>query len=112
MRSPRRPPRSGRIRSSGRFPRGTTPTCASATVWSNSVVAGARRSYHRSMTDTERSARRVPERPSLDGIEDHWSRRWQEEGTYAFDRSRERANVYAIDTPPPYVSGDLHMGHV
>ncbi|GAA0803148.1 valine--tRNA ligase [Spirilliplanes yamanashiensis] len=62
------------------------------------------------MTDTGRSA--LPERPSLDGLEDTWARRWQEEGTYAFDRSKERQDVYAIDTPPPTVSGSLHMGHV
>jgi valyl-tRNA synthetase len=54
----------------------------------------------------------LPERPSLDGLEEKWSRRWQEEGTYTFDRSKERADVYAIDTPPPTVSGELHMGHV
>jgi valyl-tRNA synthetase len=54
----------------------------------------------------------LPERPSLDGLEGKWSRRWQEEGTYAFDRSKERSDVYAIDTPPPTVSGELHMGHV
>ena len=65
------------------------------------------------MTDTGRTARTgLPERPSLDGLEDRWMRRWQEEGTYAFDRSKERADVYAIDTPPPTVSGELHMGHV
>src|SRR3954462_2092399 len=65
------------------------------------------------MTDTEKTARTgLPERPSLDGLEDKWSRRWQEEGTYAFDRSKERSDVYAIDTPPPTVSGELHMGHV
>jgi valyl-tRNA synthetase len=64
------------------------------------------------MTDTERTARRIPERPTLDGLEEKWSRRWQEEGTYAFDRSRSRAGVYAIDTPPPTVSGALHMGHL
>ncbi|GII21127.1 valine--tRNA ligase [Planosporangium mesophilum] len=64
------------------------------------------------MTDTERTARRIPERPTLDGLEEKWSRRWQEEGTYAFDRSRNRAGVYAIDAPPPTVSGALHMGHV
>ncbi|MEU4566833.1 valine--tRNA ligase [Micromonospora sp. NPDC023956] len=65
------------------------------------------------MTDTARTARAgVPDRPTLDGIEETWARRWQEEGTYAFDRSRERADVYAIDTPPPTVSGELHMGHV
>ena len=48
----------------------------------------------------------------MDGLEEKWARRWQEEGTYAFDRSKERADVYAIDTPPPTVSGELHMGHV
>jgi valyl-tRNA synthetase len=65
------------------------------------------------MTDMAKSTRAsVPERPTLDGIEETWSRRWQEEGTYAFDRSKDRANVYAIDTPPPTVSGELHMGHV
>jgi valyl-tRNA synthetase len=65
------------------------------------------------MTDTGRTARAgLPERPSLDGLEDKWARRWQEEGTYTFDRSKERADVYAIDTPPPTVSGELHMGHV
>jgi valyl-tRNA synthetase len=65
------------------------------------------------MTDTARTARAgVPERPSLDGLEETWSRRWQEAGTYAFDRSKNRADVYVIDTPPPTVSGELHMGHV
>ncbi|MGX6602415.1 valine--tRNA ligase [Micromonosporaceae bacterium Da 78-11] len=65
------------------------------------------------MTDPGRTARAgLPERPSLDGLEEKWARRWQEEGTYTFDRSKERADVYAIDTPPPTVSGELHMGHV
>ncbi|WP_213452688.1 valine--tRNA ligase [Rhizomonospora bruguierae] len=65
------------------------------------------------MTDTAKTARAgLPERPSLDGLEEKWARRWQEEGTYAFDRSKERADVYAIDTPPPTVSGELHIGHV
>ncbi|MDY7089277.1 MAG: valine--tRNA ligase [Actinomycetota bacterium] len=65
------------------------------------------------MTDTGTTGRAgLPERPSLDGLEDKWARTWQEEGTYAFDRSKERTDVYAIDTPPPTVSGELHMGHV
>jgi Valyl-tRNA synthetase len=50
--------------------------------------------------------------PSLDGLEDRWSDRWEQDGTYAFDRSKDRADVYAIDTPPPTVSGSLHIGHV
>src|ERR1700753_3647050 len=65
------------------------------------------------MTDTERTARAgLPERPSLDGLEEKWARRWQEEGTYAFDRSKERADVYAIGPPRPAGSGELPMGHV
>ncbi|MFI5179154.1 MAG: valine--tRNA ligase, partial [Vicinamibacterales bacterium] len=32
--------------------------------------------------------------------------------TYAFDRSKRRDEVYSIDTPPPTVSGSLHVGHV
>src|SRR4051794_15076571 len=54
----------------------------------------------------------VPERPALEGIEDKWSRVWDEQGTYRFDRSKTREEVYAIDTPPPTVSGSLHVGHV
>ncbi|HEX5741013.1 MAG TPA: valine--tRNA ligase, partial [Pilimelia sp.] len=54
----------------------------------------------------------MPGRPTVDGLEDTWARRWQEEGTYAFDRSRSRADVFSIDTPPPTVSGALHVGHV
>ena len=63
------------------------------------------------MTDIAREPR-VPEQPTLAGLEPRWSQKWQEEGTYAFDRSKERADVYAIDTPPPTVSGPLHIGHV
>jgi valyl-tRNA synthetase len=64
------------------------------------------------MTDTAGDAHRAPAKPTLVGLEERWSQRWQGEGTYAFDRSKDRADVYAIDTPPPTVSGDLHIGHV
>src|SRR5437667_6161281 len=52
----------------------------------------------------------VPDKPTLDGLEDKWMERWRADGTYAFDRSKSRADVYSIDTPPPTVSGSLHMG--
>ncbi|HZO64276.1 MAG TPA: valine--tRNA ligase [Kribbellaceae bacterium] len=55
---------------------------------------------------------RVPDKPSLDGLEEKWARVWKEQDTYAFDRTAERADVYSIDTPPPTVSGSLHVGHV
>ncbi|HLX87481.1 MAG TPA: valine--tRNA ligase, partial [Acidimicrobiales bacterium] len=54
----------------------------------------------------------VPDRPSLDGLEDTWAARWDADGLYRFDRSAERAHVYSVDTPPPTVSGSLHVGHV
>ncbi len=53
-----------------------------------------------------------PEKPSLDGLEDKWSAVWAADGTYDFDRSATREQVYSIDTPPPTVSGSLHMGSV
>ena len=57
-------------------------------------------------------APQMPERPTLDGLEAKWSAAWEEAGTYRFDRSRPRSEVFAIDTPPPTVSGSLHVGHV
>ncbi|WP_310964226.1 valine--tRNA ligase [Nocardioides terrisoli] len=54
----------------------------------------------------------VPDKPALEGLEEKWSARWKADDTYAFDRTQPRENVYAIDTPPPTVSGSLHVGHV
>ena len=54
----------------------------------------------------------VPEKPSLEGLEDKWAPRWEADGTYRFDTAATRDQVYAIDTPPPTVSGSLHVGHV
>ena len=59
-----------------------------------------------------RRAPEVPERPSVDGLEFAWIDRWEDEGLYRFDRQAPRSAVYAIDTPPPTVSGSLHLGHV
>jgi valyl-tRNA synthetase len=54
----------------------------------------------------------VPKKPSLDGLEDKWAARWEADGTYRFDRVAGRDQVFSIDTPPPTVSGSLHVGHV
>jgi valyl-tRNA synthetase len=66
------------------------------------------------MTDAYQNPRSatVPDKPVLDGLEAVWSLRWQADQVYAFDRSRPRAEVYSIDTPPLTVSGSLHVGHV
>ena len=55
---------------------------------------------------------RIPEKPSLEGLEARWDAAWEAAGTYRFDRSRQRDQVFSVDTPPPTVSGSLHVGHV
>ncbi len=42
-----------------------------------------------------------------------WRRKWQESGIYNWDeKNKKRGENFVIDTPPPTVSGLLHMGHV
>ncbi len=52
----------------------------------------------------------IPEKPSLSGLEAKWGADWQARGLYRFDRSKTRDQIYAIDTPPPTISGSLHLG--
>ena len=54
----------------------------------------------------------IPDKPTLEGVEARWVAQWRADGTYDFDRSKSRAEVFSIDTPPPTVSGSLHVGHV
>ncbi|HEX4686094.1 MAG TPA: valine--tRNA ligase [Nocardioides sp.] len=67
---------------------------------------------HLSTTTPQQPAVVVPDKPALEGLEDKWSKQWEADQTYAFDRSKTRADVYAIDTPPPTASGTLHFGSV
>ena len=59
-----------------------------------------------------RPTRDVPDKPSVDGLEERWAPVWAEHDTYAFDRTVPREQVFSIDTPPPTASGSLHVGHV
>src|SRR3954454_22272160 len=63
-------------------------------------------------TSTASRAVVVPDKPALEGLEEKWGERWSSDQTFRFDRSQPRENVFAIDTPPPTVSGSLHVGHV
>lgn len=48
-------------------------------------------------------------------IEQKWQKFWEEKKIYAFEETDETQNpkpIYSIDTPPPFTSGELHMGHV
>jgi valyl-tRNA synthetase len=55
---------------------------------------------------------RVPDKPALEGLETKWQQQWDAHAAYKFDRSKTRDQIFSIDTPPPTVSGSLHIGHV
>ena len=56
--------------------------------------------------------RQVPDKPTVDALEERWMNQWDKEKIYRFNRDATRESVYSIDTPPPTVSGTLHIGHV
>ena len=58
------------------------------------------------------AAAAIPEKATVDGLEAKWVPVWEENGTYRFDSSAAKENIYSIDTPPPTASGSLHVGHV
>src|SRR5437588_955167 len=64
------------------------------------------------LTTLDPSRLRLPDKPALEGLEAKWMPRWEADGLYRFDGARPRAEIFAIDTPPPTVSGSLHVGHV
>ena len=43
--------------------------------------------------------------------EKKWQKFWQDEGIYKFDPKSNKP-MFSIDTPPPTVSGELHIGHI
>ncbi|GAA5160701.1 valine--tRNA ligase [Ornithinimicrobium tianjinense] len=58
----------------------------------------------------------LPERPTVDGLEEKWVAVWKDRDVFAFDREAalqaDRSQIFAVDTPPPTASGSLHLGHV
>lgn len=44
--------------------------------------------------------------------EKKWQDFWEEKQVYSFDGDDTQRPVYSIDTPPPTVSGKLHIGHI
>jgi valyl-tRNA synthetase len=45
-------------------------------------------------------------------MEARWRAFWEDSGVYRYDPTRGRAETFVVDTPPPTVSGSLHVGHV
>jgi valyl-tRNA synthetase len=45
-------------------------------------------------------------------VEPAWCEKWEQEKLYHYDPARPRKDTFVVDTPPPTVSGSLHIGHV
>lgn len=54
----------------------------------------------------------LPSKYNADEIEQRWIQRWKESRVYAWDPARGRDETFVVDTPPPTVSGSLHVGHM
>ena len=69
------------------------------------------------MSDEKRQLRtidptEVPKHFDATKAEQRWDGEWQRQGTYHWDPDRSREETFVVDTPPPTVSGSLHVGHV
>jgi valyl-tRNA synthetase len=53
-----------------------------------------------------------PTQYNVGAAESKWQKYWQEQKIYQWQAPDSRFNSFVIDTPPPTVSGLLHMGHV
>ncbi len=54
----------------------------------------------------------LPDKYDTQAVEAKWHKLWEDEKVYRWDDTELRQNNFTIDTPPPTVSGMLHMGHV
>ena len=55
---------------------------------------------------------RLPKHFDSAAAEARWTAEWERLGVHAYDPARARDETFVIDTPPPTVSGSLHVGHV
>lgn len=54
----------------------------------------------------------LPKHFDSKAAEDYWQRQWDEWLLYQYDSARTHHETFKIDTPPPTVSGSLHVGHI
>ncbi len=54
----------------------------------------------------------LPKKYKPEDVEQRWQQHWHDQQTYAYDPSRPREETFVVDTPPPTVSGSLHVGHL
>ncbi|MGQ9566048.1 MAG: valine--tRNA ligase [Candidatus Bathyarchaeales archaeon] len=56
--------------------------------------------------------KQLPKEFNVLEIEAKWQKKWEEMGIYHFDWKDKKRPTFSINTPPPYPSGDFHMGNV
>ena len=56
--------------------------------------------------------RALPDHYDSQAVETRLCEEWERDGIYRFDPGRPREETFVVDTPPPTVSGSLHIGHV
>ena len=66
----------------------------------------------RGNADSYARAATTPDKVGVEGLEQKWGPHWESSKTYSFDKSAPKSQIFSIDTPPPTVSGSLHVGHV
>lgn len=66
----------------------------------------------RGNADSYARAATTPDKVGVEGLEQKWGPSWESSKTYSFDKSAPKSQIFSIDTPPPTVSGSLHVGHV
>ncbi|MGD8566049.1 MAG: valine--tRNA ligase [Candidatus Bathyarchaeota archaeon] len=54
----------------------------------------------------------LPKEFDIQKIEKKWQKKWIELGVYRFNWDDDTAPTFTVDTPPPYPSGEFHMGNV
>jgi len=54
----------------------------------------------------------LPKEYNFAEIERKWQQKWEEMGIHRYDWNDQKRVPFSIDTPPPYPSGELHMGNV
>lgn len=54
----------------------------------------------------------LPKNYEFQAIEDKWAKEWEQNNVYRWNPAVDRKNTFIVDTPPPTVSGSLHVGHV
>ncbi|MDY0296044.1 MAG: valine--tRNA ligase [Acidobacteriota bacterium] len=59
----------------------------------------------------ENELKTYPQKYSHEEVETRWRRAWDESGIFRWRPDSPREDTYIVDTPPPTVSGSLHVGH-